>query len=145
MTAPIPWPGKQAQTLAEGEADRFPIVVAEWPRNNRELVRIALDRFKDCLTVDMRSWWKDTDGIFRPGRDGLTLAVKHLPKLAEGLDKALQRAEMLGLVHAVSMGGKDRTAAERQRRYRQRRNGANGHCSSRRCQCRGWARGRDKA
>jgi hypothetical protein len=122
MTVPIPWPSTQAQTSAEGKADRFPIVVAEWPRNNREIVRIALDRFNDCLTVDVRTWWKDADGIFKPGRSGLTLAVQHLPKLAEGLDKALRRAEILGLVQPVS-SVKDRTTAKRQRRYRQRRNG----------------------
>jgi hypothetical protein len=68
----------------------FPIIVAEWPRNNRELVRISLDRFNNsCFTIDVRSWWRDSNGVFKPGRDGLALAVKHLPKLVDGLCEAL--------------------------------------------------------
>jgi hypothetical protein len=122
----LPRPGKSPQLSAEGNVDRFPIIVAEWPRNSRELVRIAIDRFNNRFTIDMRSWWQDTDGTFRPSRRGLTLAVEHLPKLADALDKALHRAETLGLVGPAARI-KDRTAAERQRRYRQRRNGSNGH------------------
>ncbi len=99
----------------------FPIIVAEWPRNGRELVRIALDYYRSCFTIDVRSWWRDTDGVFKPSPRGLTLAVKHVPALADALSKALQRAELLGLIEPVARS-KDRTAAERQRRYRQRRN-----------------------
>jgi hypothetical protein len=100
----------------------YPIVVAEWQRNSREIVRVALDRFNNRETIDIRSWWQDSEGNWRPGRGGLTLAVKHLPALAEGLADALDRARALGLVEPIT-NTKDRTAAERQRRYRQRRNG----------------------
>ena len=41
----------------------FPIVIAEWPRNSRELVRVALDRFNNRFTIDVRSWWKDGEGV----------------------------------------------------------------------------------
>jgi hypothetical protein len=98
----------------------FPIVIAEWPRNSREFVRVALDRFNNRFTIDVRSWWKDGEGNWRPGRSGLTLAVKHLPALADGLADALDRARVLGLIEPATHS-KDRTAAERQRRYRQRR------------------------
>jgi Transcriptional Coactivator p15 (PC4) len=100
----------------------FPIIIAEWPRNNRELVRISLDRFNGCFTIDVRFWWRDPNGVFKPGRDGLTLGVKHLPKLADGLCDARQRAEAIGLIEPATKS-KDRTAAERQRRYRRRHNG----------------------
>jgi Transcriptional Coactivator p15 (PC4) len=105
------------------EATRFPIVIAEWQRNSREMLRVSLDRFNNRNTIDIRSWWRDSDGAFKPGRSGLTLAVKHLPSLADGLAHALQRARILGLIEPTT-NSKDRTAAERQRRYRQRRNGA---------------------
>ncbi len=98
-------------------APSFPIVIAEWPRNDREIVRIALDRFNGRFTIDLRAWWRDDSGIFRPGR-GLTIAVKHVPALANGLAEALRRARTYGLIEAV---GKNRTGAERQHRYRQRR------------------------
>lgn len=108
--------------MTGAEATRFPIIIAEWQRNSRELVRVSLDRFNNRDTIDIRSWWRDGDGTFRPGRGGLTLAVKHLPSLADGLAHALQRARILGLIEPIT-NSKDRTAAERQRRYRQRRNG----------------------
>jgi hypothetical protein len=128
MIAHLPRPVTSLQPSAEGNADRFPIIVAEWPRNSRELVRIALDRFNNRFTIDMRSWWRDTDGSFKPSRSGLTLAVDHLPALASGLAEALERARVLGLIEATRIR-KDGTAAERQRRYRQRRNGSNGPAS----------------
>lgn len=89
-------------TPAERKADRFPIVIAEWPRNYRELVRVALGRFHDRFTVEIRTWWRDADGVFKPSRAGLTLAIKHLPKLAAAINKALQRAEVLGLTEPVA-------------------------------------------
>jgi Transcriptional Coactivator p15 (PC4) len=106
-------------------AEVYPIIIAEWQRNSREIVRVALDRFNNRETIDIRSWWQDGEGNWRPGRGGLTLSVKHLPALADGLADALDRARALGLIESAGNTNttKDRTAAERQRRYRQRRNG----------------------
>jgi hypothetical protein len=85
MTVPIPGPIKPGQTPVEGKAERFPIVVAEWPRNGSELIRIALDRYKNREIIDIRSWWQDTEQNWCPGRRGITLAIQHLERLAEGL------------------------------------------------------------
>jgi hypothetical protein len=102
------------------DAPEFPIIVAEWRRNTRESIRIALDLFNGRHTIDVRAWWKDDVGNLRPGRGGITIAVRHLPALADGLANALGRA--LGLIEPASNTNntKDRTGAERQRRYRQR-------------------------
>jgi hypothetical protein len=104
----------------------FPIIIAEWQRNSREIVRVALDRFNGRETIDIRSWWQDRDGTYKPGRGGLTLSVAHLPALAEGLALALVEAQRLGLIEApINNSTKDATAAERQRRRRERiRNGS---------------------
>src|SRR5260370_1236310 len=115
MTASTPWPRTVRRSSPEGDAARLPIIVAEWPRNSRELIRISLDHFNTCFTIDIRCWWRDPKGIFRPGRDGLTLAVEHLPKLVDVLKNALERAKMLGLIEPKGTTG---TATERQRRHR---------------------------
>ncbi len=104
--------------VANHPAPGFPIVIAEWPRNDREIVRVALDRLNGRFTIDLRSWWRDDGGNFRPGRDGLTLAVKHIPALADGLAEALRRARTFGLLETAR---KDRTGAESPRRFRGRR------------------------
>jgi hypothetical protein len=123
MTVPIPGPTKPGQTPVEGKAERFPIVVAEWPRNGRELIRIALDRYKNREIIDIRSWWQDSEQNWCPGRSGIALAIQHLERLAEGLARALAEARALGLVEVPTNTTRDRTAAARQRRYRQRRKG----------------------
>ena len=77
---------------------RFPVIIAEWERNTRELLRVSLDRFNGRNMIDIRSWWRDDDDTWKPSRGGLTLAVRHLPLLAEGVSAAMQRACSLGLV-----------------------------------------------
>jgi hypothetical protein len=84
---------------------QFPIIIAEWPRSDGELVRVSPDRVKTCFTIDIRCWWRDTNGVFKRGRFGLTLPTAHLPKLFNGLRGALERAQMFGLVEP---GGKIR-------------------------------------
>jgi hypothetical protein len=76
----------------------FPINIAAWPRNSRDIVRIDLNRFKGRFTIEVRVWWKDSGGQFKPSRDGITFGVEHLPHLAEGVVAALRRAEQFGLV-----------------------------------------------
>ena len=59
----------------------FPITVAEWDRNSREIVRVALDQNNGRHTIN-----------------ATLSAVKHLPALADAIGKALARAIELGLV-----------------------------------------------
>jgi hypothetical protein len=75
----------------------FPVVVAEWERNAREIVRVALDQYNGHYTVNVRIWYRDGD-VVKPGKTGITLGLKHLPKLASGLSSALSRARALGLI-----------------------------------------------
>lgn len=75
----------------------FPIVIAEWERNKREIVRVCLDLYNGRHTFSARAWWRDGDEL-RPGKSGLTLSLKHLPACAEALAEALARARELGLL-----------------------------------------------
>ena len=72
-------------------------MIAEWDRNAREVVRVALDQYQGRYTINLRVWYRDGDQL-KPGRSGLTLALKHLPSLASGLSRALSRARALGLI-----------------------------------------------
>jgi hypothetical protein len=77
----------------------FPITVAERDRNSREVVRVALDQCNGRHTVNARVWYHDDNDVLKPGKTGITLAVKHLPALAEALAKALMEARELGLLN----------------------------------------------
>ena len=78
----------------------LPLTLAEWPRNARETVRVRLDRYNGHVVVDCRCWWSDATGELKPGRSGLTLAVRHLPALADALAATLKRAQDTGLLAA---------------------------------------------
>jgi hypothetical protein len=77
----------------------FPLVIAEWDRNSREVIRIALDKYNGRLTVNARVWYHD-GATLKPGKSGMTLAITHLPALADALGKALEQARDLGLIEA---------------------------------------------
>ena len=77
---------------------RFPITVAEWPRNSREVIRVALDQYGGRYTINVRVWWCDSDGTLKPGRAGIALSVKHLEPLARGLSEAVEKAREVGLL-----------------------------------------------
>jgi hypothetical protein len=75
----------------------IPIIIAEWDRNKREVVRVELDQYNGRHTVNVRVWYRDGDAL-KPGKTGITLAVKHLPALAEALVDAERCARQLDLI-----------------------------------------------
>lgn len=75
----------------------MPIIVAEFERNSREVLRVSLDQYRGRDTLDIRIWFRDGAEL-KPGRKGLTMSVVHLPALAEGLQLALARAKAEGLI-----------------------------------------------
>jgi hypothetical protein len=77
-----------------------PLTIAEWRRNAREVVRISLSEYQGAPTIDVRVWYDDGAGKTKPGRKGLTLSTKYLPRLADALAKALAEAHARGLVPA---------------------------------------------
>jgi pyruvate carboxylase len=76
----------------------LPVIVAEFEKNGRELIRIALDRYAGRDIIDVRTWYAAGD-TFKPGKSGITVAVKHLQSMAEGLAAALAKARELGLIN----------------------------------------------
>jgi hypothetical protein len=78
----------------------LPTIVAEFDRNDRERVRIVLDRYHGVAIVSIKNLYRDAAGELRYGRGGIGMAVRHLPVLAEAVNAALERARALGLVPA---------------------------------------------
>ena len=75
-----------------------PYIAGQWPKRQGEVIRVALDRFKDHDTLDIRVWCENNSGDLRPSKSGITLAVRHLPALANSIEKVLAEAERRGLV-----------------------------------------------
>lgn len=74
------------------------IVVAAWPKNSRETLRVRLDSYQGTPVIDLRVWYDGKDGGLKPGRGGLTIALRHLPQLADTMAKALATARASGLI-----------------------------------------------
>ena len=56
-------------------------LIAEWPLNARgDLLRVAIDFYRQT-DLNCRRWWLDGNGELRPRKAGVSLSVKHLPRL----------------------------------------------------------------
>ena len=66
-----------------------PVIVAEFRKNHRELVRATLQSFGGRRVVDLRVWLpRSSDGVLVPGRKGLTVDDALLPELERAVHAA---------------------------------------------------------
>jgi len=63
-----------------------------------EVVRVALDQYNGRHTINGRVWYHDDDDVLKPGKTGITLALKHLPALADAMGKHWRLPATLGLI-----------------------------------------------
>jgi hypothetical protein len=82
-----------------------PLQIAEWWKNRGgESIRVRLNTYEGHNLIDVRTWFTAEDGTMKPGK-GFACAVKHLPKLADVLAKALTKARELELLEEGRDGG----------------------------------------
>ena len=80
------------QTITE------PITIAEWWKNRRkEAIRVRLSSYEGHPLIDVRTWHSASDGTLKPGK-GFSASIRHLPRLATEIGRALNRARELGLI-----------------------------------------------
>ncbi len=85
------------QTESEKRAD---VLVAEVPKNAREVWRVTLGQFGGHNLGNVRAWVPGggKDGGDVPTKNGLALRVEQLPAMAAALRAAYDEAVRLGLV-----------------------------------------------
>ena len=102
---------KVAQDLPQGNRQQTKsgsdeVVVAAWPINSRgETARISLQRYDSAWRIGCRKWYVDDDSKLYPIRQGISLRVEHLPRLAAALAEALSAARERGLIETDREGG----------------------------------------
>jgi hypothetical protein len=79
-----------------------PIIIAQWELNSRESLRVELHEFKGVQIIGIRKWFPAANGAMTPGKDGINLNLKHLPRLAAAVNEALSRARGDGMIPADS-------------------------------------------
>jgi hypothetical protein len=88
MTAPRP-------TLDE------PVIISRFwksPRDRKKHVRMEFSEYEGHPLFNVRIWQTGSDGIDRPTVAGIALAIRKLPELADGINKALRKARELGFL-----------------------------------------------
>lgn len=65
-------------------------IISEFQKNAKELMRVSLVEFKGHKLVDLRIYWQDKDGEWKPGQKGVTFASSLLPEVLEAFTKAVQ-------------------------------------------------------
>lgn len=75
-----------------------PITIAQcWKNRRKDAVRIRISDYEGTILIDVRTWHGGADGKLKPGK-GFCSQIKHLPRLAAELTKAMAKARELGLL-----------------------------------------------
>jgi transcriptional coactivator p15 (PC4) len=80
-----------------------PIPIAKFFKSARDRtrhVRVELSEYEGHALINVRVWQTGTDGIDRPTKQGIALAIRKLPTLTVALLKAEDKARELGLIKA---------------------------------------------
>jgi hypothetical protein len=77
-------------------------IIAEWQLNRHDRLRVSIEEYHGFPLLNVRKWFEAEDGSIRPGKRGISLAVAHLPQLAESIVKAAAVARAVGLIAAPS-------------------------------------------
>lgn len=75
-----------------------PVMLAEWPRSNREVFRITLHPFQGRAVVSIRAWYRNGQGEFCPARDGVSFGLAHLAPMLDALAEAYRLACQSGFI-----------------------------------------------
>ena len=67
----------------------LPIVVAELPRNEREVLRIMLSKYQGRISIDVRAWFRTQQaGELKPSRRGVSLRSTEISDIREGFTES---------------------------------------------------------
>ena len=62
-------------------------VIAQIPKNSREVIRVVRDQYEGHELVHVRIWYSDGDEL-KPTKKGLAFRLGQLPQVIEALQKA---------------------------------------------------------
>ena len=71
-------------TATTANGDR---IVAEFAKNSRETIRVAVGEFKGHQLVHIRAWVAGADVALIPTKSGIALRLEMVPQLIEALQK----------------------------------------------------------
>lgn len=82
--------GKKGK-LVMGNYSTTPQTLHEFQKNANEVLRFSLSKFKSHQLADIRVYYQDDQGEWRPTKKGISLSVDLVEELTEGV-RRLQEA-----------------------------------------------------
>lgn len=76
-------------------ADEF---IATFEKNSKEEVRVSIGEFHGKKLINMRVYYRDTDGEYKPGKQGIALSVELYRDLADAVLRVGERLHSEGLL-----------------------------------------------
>jgi transcriptional coactivator p15 (PC4) len=74
------------------------IVVAQFEKNKKQEVRLSVENFHGKKLINIRVFYKDDDGAWKPGKQGLALSVDRYKDLAASILEVGQHLKTEGLI-----------------------------------------------
>lgn len=75
-----------------------PVVIGEFEKNSKEVVRVSLQQFAGNDVLHIRIFYRDSNGEWKPGRDGITIRAAQFPQLASLLSDAGRALKEIGVI-----------------------------------------------
>jgi hypothetical protein len=81
-------------------------LIAQFEKNATEVVRVSLTEYRGRKLVDMRVYYSDDEGQYRPTKKGVSLSLDAYPdfkRALAALEKILLERDMLSLEDLADM------------------------------------------
>lgn len=74
------------------------VLIAKFEKNKKEEVRVSLATFHGRKLINIRVYYKDDDGMMKPGKQGIALAVDRYKDFAGAVLELGQQLKIQGLI-----------------------------------------------
>jgi Ran GTPase-activating protein (RanGAP) involved in mRNA processing and transport len=62
-------------------------LIADIEKNSREIIRVEVTEFKGRELINLRIWYSDFDGSYKPTQKGVAIDINHYDKLKDAVLK----------------------------------------------------------
>ena len=64
------------------------MLICEISKNQKEKIRVSIEEFRGATFADVRVFWQDEQGSWKPSRKGISLGGNCINEVIEALQKA---------------------------------------------------------
>ena len=69
------------------------MLITEVEKNMKERIRISIEEYRGSTFIDLRVYWQDEQGEWRPSKKGIALNDECIDPVIEALQKASKELE----------------------------------------------------